>query len=42
MGINFPANPVIGQTYTYGIATWQWDGTASQPGGDGVCVILSF
>ncbi len=43
MGINFPANPTIGQTYTYGIATWQWDGTAWRripdpgapgPGGD--------
>ena len=43
MGINFPANPVIGQTYTYGIATWKWDGTAWRripdpgapgPGGD--------
>ena len=43
MGINFPPNPTIGQTYTYGIATWQWDGTAWRripdpgapgPGGD--------
>ena len=43
MGINFPANPTIGQTYSYGIATWQWDGTAWRripdpgapgPGGD--------
>ena len=43
MGINFPPNPTINQTYTYGIASWKWDGSAWRripdpgapgPGGD--------
>ena len=27
MAINFPTNPTIGQTYTYGGITWTWNGT---------------
>ena len=27
MAINFPSNPTIGASYTFGIATWRWDGT---------------
>ena len=43
MGINFPASPTLNQTYTYGIASWKWDGSAWRripdpgapgPGGD--------
>jgi hypothetical protein len=26
--MNFPANPTLNQTYTYGSKTWKWDGTA--------------
>jgi len=25
--MNFPANPTLNQTYTYGTRTWKWDGT---------------
>jgi len=25
--MNFPANPTLDQTYTYGTRTWKWDGT---------------
>jgi hypothetical protein len=25
--INFPANPTVGQLYTFGGSTWQWNGT---------------
>ena len=28
MAIDFPANPVLNQTYTYGLKTWAWSGTA--------------
>jgi hypothetical protein len=26
--MNFPVNPTLNQTYTYGTRTWKWDGTA--------------
>ena len=26
--MNFPINPTLNQTYTYGAKTWKWDGTA--------------
>jgi hypothetical protein len=25
--MNFPINPTLNQTYTYGSKTWKWDGT---------------
>jgi len=28
MALNFPASPSVGNTYTYGSYTWQWDGTS--------------
>jgi len=28
MALNFPANPELNDTFTDGITTWQWDGTA--------------
>lgn len=27
MTIDFPASPTIGDTYTVGLRTWQWNGT---------------
>lgn len=32
MPISFPANPTIGQTYTYNSRSWQWDGRGWFPG----------
>jgi len=28
--LNFPASPVVGQTYTANSKTWRWNGTAWQ------------
>ena len=28
MAIDFPDNPNVGDIYTFGNASWQWDGTA--------------
>jgi len=28
MALNFPASPSVGNTYTYGSYTWQWDGNS--------------
>ena len=28
MAINFPASPIIDETFTSGNTTWKWDGTA--------------
>ena len=28
MTIDFPDNPYVGQVYTYGNASWKWDGIA--------------
>jgi hypothetical protein len=28
MAIDFPTSPTVGQTYTYGANTWQWNGNA--------------
>jgi len=28
MPVSFPPSPTVGQTYTYGGVTWQWNGTA--------------
>lgn len=25
--IDFPSSPTVGQTYTYGTRTWQWNGS---------------
>ena len=28
MALQFPNNPIVGQLYTYGTVTWQWNGTS--------------
>ena len=28
MAVDFPNSPTVGQTYTVGNRTWQWDGTS--------------
>lgn len=28
MPLDFPTSPTVGQTYTSGTKTWQWDGSA--------------
>ena len=38
-GINFPSNPSLNQTYSFGVAQWYWNGAAwvrvASPGAQG-------